>query len=434
MVRPAPLAEPALKSPLLPPVKDQTPGNAATVYLMAFPDGAQVDFDLVEKYLTLPMKEFPRKQAREYVTRFKDALRHMDVAGRRSYCLWQDPIREEGGYQTTLWYWKNGRLLGRVLALRARLEIADRRFDAALYTLQTGFALARNYSQGVGFSPTCGATDPDGILKPLLDRVREWVQAEGSPNLYWALANLPRPMVDRRHALEVVDAATYWTFPELRSADRLTGEQAQCVLERIWHILAEKREGHEARQASKEAISRLLQKARRHLIDSGRTREVAEAMPASTAVLVYLVDEYRTAVDDVYKWAGVPYWQGIEGLDRSMRRFVGLRKRAPDNPLLRTMVRVDNQFLDYAIRDREAALLQCVEGLRAYAATHDGQLPKSLDDLAPDTPAPPDPVLGKSFAYRVRGNTALLQAASPPLAFRDCKRAYQVVLDEHRRP
>src|SRR6185436_9973557 len=62
--------------------------------------------------------------------------------------------------------------------------------------------------------------------------------------------------------------------------------------------------------------------------------------------------------------------------------------------------------------DRFIASLQCVEGIRAYAAVHNGNLPDSLDDLV-ETPAPLDPVTGKAFAYEVNANVAVLTAAIP---------------------
>ena len=36
----------------------------------------------------------------------------------------------------------------------------------------------------------------------MLGRVEELIQAPGSPNLYWALTDLPRPLLDLRKALQ----------------------------------------------------------------------------------------------------------------------------------------------------------------------------------------------------------------------------------------
>lgn len=57
------------------------------------------------------------------------------------------------------------------------------------------------------------------------------------------------------------------------------------------------------------------------------------------------------------------------------------------------------------------ALLRCVEGLRLYAAGHDGRLPEKLADVP--LPLPVDPVTGKPFGYQLDGVTALLRGTSP---------------------
>ena len=59
----------------------------------------------------------------------------------------------------------------------------------------------------------------------------------------------------------------------------------------------------------------------------GRNMAQAEAMPLATTVLCFLVAEYRREVDELYKWAGLPYWQSSEGLGRSLDRYVGAAGR-----------------------------------------------------------------------------------------------------------
>lgn len=75
--------------------------------------------------------------------------------------------------------------------------------------------------------------------------------------------------------------------------------------------------------------------------------------------------------------------------------------------------------------DRELAAMQIVEGLRAYAAANDGQLPDSLEDLA-DTPAPLDPSTGQPFGYRVEGRTAVIE--SPLMAGGGKELRYEVTV------
>ena len=63
--------------------------------------------------------------------------------------------------------------------------------------------------------------------------------------------------------------------------------------------------------------------------------------------------------------------------------------------------------------DRDVAALQCIEALRHYAATHDGQLPKQTTDIT-DTTVRENPETQKPFGYRLDGSKAVLDAAAPP--------------------
>lgn len=63
--------------------------------------------------------------------------------------------------------------------------------------------------------------------------------------------------------------------------------------------------------------------------------------------------------------------------------------------------------------DANLAALQCVEAIRAYAASHGGQLPASLSDVKELT-VPVDPITGEPFRYTVTGSTAVLESPLPP--------------------
>jgi hypothetical protein len=62
--------------------------------------------------------------------------------------------------------------------------------------------------------------------------------------------------------------------------------------------------------------------------------------------------------------------------------------------------------------DGDVAALQCVEALRHYAASHKGQLPKQLSEIA-DAKVPDDPIRGKPFVYRYDGSKAVLEVSVP---------------------
>ncbi|MHC4728368.1 MAG: hypothetical protein ACYS17_14200, partial [Planctomycetota bacterium] len=73
------------------------------------------------------------------------------------------------------------------------LYIADEQYDNVIKTIQTGFSMANNFGKspsiiqgmvGVGFG------------KFICRQLEQFVQKPDAPNLYWALRELPQPLVD----------------------------------------------------------------------------------------------------------------------------------------------------------------------------------------------------------------------------------------------
>ncbi len=62
--------------------------------------------------------------------------------------------------------------------------------------------------------------------------------------------------------------------------------------------------------------------------------------------------------------------------------------------------------------DRDLAILQCVEAIRSYAATHGGQLPKTLAEIT-EVSVSADPLHDRPFQYSLTGPTAVLESAPP---------------------
>jgi hypothetical protein len=63
--------------------------------------------------------------------------------------------------------------------------------------------------------------------------------------------------------------------------------------------------------------------------------------------------------------------------------------------------------------ESDLALLQCVEALRSYAASHSGQLPQTLAEIT-EVSVPSDPMTGVAFHYTRSGATAILESPTPP--------------------
>src|SRR6516165_1306001 len=140
----------ALRYPLLPELRDQTPGNAAARYeralkLMPRPltddESTQTD-----RWLEMPMKDLPREDLRKFLKRYQDTLREVGAAARCEQCDWgiSARLRKNGTRLNPLPEgMRSLRDFAFALDFRARLELADGQVEKALGTVQTGLAVAR---------------------------------------------------------------------------------------------------------------------------------------------------------------------------------------------------------------------------------------------------------------------------------------------------
>src|SRR5260221_10698098 len=100
-VHPAGMSRPALKYRLLPDPAELTPGNAATMYLIACSHNLMIAKGklgerAVAEWITMPALKIPRDQATELINSFHGALRQVEIGARREECHWDLPARIEG--------------------------------------------------------------------------------------------------------------------------------------------------------------------------------------------------------------------------------------------------------------------------------------------------------------------------------------------------
>ena len=108
------------------------------------------------------------------------------------------------------------RAYARLLTPYARLQIADGKYDDAIQTLQAGYALGRHVANGPLFVNNLIGCSIVGMMS---FQVREMIQQPDAPNLYWALTDLPRPIIDLRSGTEAEYNFLYINFPELRNLE-----------------------------------------------------------------------------------------------------------------------------------------------------------------------------------------------------------------------
>ena len=74
-------------------------------------------------------------------------------------------------------------------------------------------------------------------------------------------------------------------------------------------------------------VARAYPEAKRQLIAQGRSAAQVEAMPSIQVVALHSYKLYEQARDEIFKWAGLPYWQAAKGMtDSELHPAIGWDK------------------------------------------------------------------------------------------------------------
>jgi len=188
--------QPALRYLLLPELRELTPGNPIANYLKCLLD-----------------QDFTRPDS----TLGRNALKQAERAARMDKPDWQIlPKLKTDGISLLLPDLQKMRELAGGLLERFRQEATARRFDDAIVSAKTLFALARH----TGEHPTLiGDLVGLAIAQIAISPLEEMLQQPGCPNLYWALTNLPSPFISLEKGLE---GERMMILTELRDLDDKT--------------------------------------------------------------------------------------------------------------------------------------------------------------------------------------------------------------------
>lgn len=416
-IRPVATTQPSLQYKLLPDLTDQTPGNAATLYLIGSKMGPDRKEALelerqASDYLDLPLDQVPRDKAEQVLASFPSRLRMSDLAAHRQDVQWDYSLREEG-VDALLPYLNDMRGLDNLWSLQARLRILDNDWSGAARIIEDRLSLARQLNhQAVEVQGLVEA----GIVEETMARgIRDWISHGDSPNLYWSLSSLPQPFVDVHEIAVWEQSVVYFTFPILRESKDEPSDPAR------WRAFLAGLPGLTGSQfpRPRNTLTNQLQVAmlaaaaqplaRAYLLSHGHTPAQVDAMSVDQAVGTYFAEQYRRLNEDAWRAWELPFWEGRADLQRQTAE-VSLRQRGPGgNPLAAFVPALERARYQFARVDREIALLRIVEAVRDYAARHDGSPPASLEQIK-DLPVPIDPVRGQPFRYEQHGQTVTIEA------------------------
>jgi hypothetical protein len=414
-VWPAPAPKPALRYRLLPELKEMHPGNPIQSYMKCIMEQKKFFFDKEafqhrEKLLTKPLEELP---AQELPDDGCYDLRQIDWAARLDTPDWQILRKlKADGIEAPFPEVQAIRAMQRALQVRFRTEIAQGRFDDAIRTAKTFFAMSRHLGQ----HPTLvGNFVGMAIAAVAIDHLHKMLDQPGCPNLYWALTNLPRPLISLDRGMDGERVIMAWVFRDLNDSAAMSVEQIKEFIAHMDKMLVDKllvidkgtptKPGVRAWLDARTKDDAAASAARERLVEHGLRAERLMRFPADQVLLLDEKRELEERFDDVVKTVDYPFWQ-VEALNAQIE----LKKPPPLFadvllPIMQGARRAQGRT------DQLIGLLRHVEALRLYAAEHDGTLPAKLSDVP--VPLPVDPFTGKPFRYEVTGNTAHLRGTPP---------------------
>ena len=257
----------------------------------------------------------------------------------------------------------------------------------------------------------------------------EMLEQPGCPNLYWALTNLPSPLISLDKGMEGERVMLSWVFRDLDDDAPMSKDQLDTFvaeMEKMLGMAVGKPDEHRVRawldaRTKDEAV---VGAARRRLVAYGLPEERLARFPLDQVILLDEQRDLEVRFDDYVKTLNFPAWQA-----ESLAPKVESKK--PSDLLADALLPALHAVRHAQARvDQRIALLRHIEALRLYSAEHDGTFPAKLSDVS--VPLPLDPFTGKPFRYEVTGDTAHLRG-SPPSGQENIPQFnihYEVILQE----
>lgn len=304
---------------------------------------------------------------------------------------------------------QESRSLARLLHLQAKQQVAEENFEGFVDTLQIGFRLAGFVGQGEVMVQQLVGLAIQGIF---LGLVEEAITHPECPNLYWALASIPRPLCDLRRSTQFEASSLLRAFPflELAQNGHLTDEQ--------WRqkILSEVKELQEISGPSPLAVAAMgllvgsqaqADFARKRLLDAGYSATDLEHRGRIELIALDTHLELKTIQDNMIKGGllppdrrGTTLQRSIDGL-RDQSRASNGGQPSIATVLAGLLLPATEAALQAETRNQfNLSRLLTIEAIRDQLAQQPGQFPASLESLT-RLPAFDDPFTGNPLQYEL---------------------------------
>jgi hypothetical protein len=424
---PAAEPRPALKYLLRPPYHMQQPGNATPYYYRALLMDAELPAAVWKQWSAeydkwFDCKEVPLDEMHDWLDKHQQIYNELKTATYRERLDIDLRFRDLEGMKTIAFLLPDAqrmRSLARMLVVKVRVEITEGRIDDAVETLRVGYRLA----EATAKTPTL-LNDLVGLAigSMMTAELTHLVAHPDAPNMYWAIASLPHPVIDMRDGMDWESGVPWQVFPFLRdpeTAVRSPQEWRDMLMGAMLNVSQLSNYPRKPASLGELSATAMMMKAyplaKRALVVDGMEREQVEAMPVGQILAIQTAKRIRHAYDETFKWSyissGRTYqqWVAAERRIHSERRLG--RGHAADGalPIAGVLLPGLTHAWFASLRlERQLAVVRTIEAIRMYAVSHDGRLPPSLDAIK-EVPVPNDPLFEKPFEYRVEGDEGILE-------------------------
>jgi len=343
---------------------------------------------------------------------------------------WGDRMRDLRGFDSFSYMLPavpKARRLAEVLRLKVRHQLNGRDFNAAIVSIQSGIRLAEFVGQGeINIHHLVAIR----CAEEMQASIREAISTSGCPNLYWALASIPRPLISTTDCIQWESTDLGRIVPALEDArtEQWTPDTAERKWTQVWNDLARfsnltlslsvtgeiLNDPHDSPSSPDSLIEQRSPAARSRLIAAGISEERLDAMPIKQMLLADASYIFQEIVEDHAKGFLLPPAIGNSVRDAAEGRLEGLLKRGQEasfgtmiaRKLLPASIQAERAELTINMRHHR---LMTVEAIRMHAAEHRGEFPKHLNSLHL-VPAMFDPYNSKPFDYDIASGNGVQTA------------------------
>lgn len=415
---PARADDASLRHRLLPELTELSDeGNAADLYRDAFEavdslrENQPADANWRD-WMDMPLDALPKEKIRAMLGEAA-WLKLIDKAARCRRCAW----KFEPGKRDTM-AWGASRHVSSVLAIRARLAIAEQRYEDALRDIATGFAMARHVHE---IETLDDVLISQSLLGAFFEQLETLAAQPDAPNLFWAHQRIPRLLPPLDAALERERLLFERHWPKLQQKEgviELPTEQWLRMgmaatfnsslggfMPDMWNDPEFADFRQTTRQVTLAKVMWTYPVAKQHFLDAGVAPQKLAAMSPTDVVMTYAFRRYQLHRDRLHAWLSLPYHKFAPHRERAERPHRDASSEYDGFPFVRILL-ARASSLEYRARlQRSRRVLVIAEALRDHLARH-GELPASIDDI--ELPLPDDPVTGKPFRLEKREDGVLL--------------------------